>query len=296
MPNTDQLNAFIAAAESGSFSAAGRRLKKAQSAVSNAVMNLEIETGVDLFDRSTRKPILTAAGEALLKSAYAIMESHNDFTNRARSLNLGEESNLCLAIEQNLFIPPVVHLLVQFERTFPHVELELLDPGENDVPELLRSGRADMGLMLEQENYPQGFHFRGIGHSRRVPVCSKDHPLASLSQVNHSDLRRYRQLIPKSLNLEETRHHEHILSPRVWYAESPFVIAELLCAGLGWASLHESVVQEELTNGELIVLKRTYQQDASLQGIDVGWTEQQAQGPAAKWLLQHLSGLKFNSG
>ncbi|MFG1490700.1 LysR family transcriptional regulator, partial [Oceanospirillum sp. HFRX-1_2] len=44
MPHPDQLNAFIAAAETGSFSAASRRLKKAQSAVSNAIINLEIET------------------------------------------------------------------------------------------------------------------------------------------------------------------------------------------------------------------------------------------------------------
>ncbi len=293
MPNIEQLNAFVAAAETGSFSAAARRLKKAQSAVSNAVINLEIESGVDLFDRSTRRPTLTLAGESLLKSAYAIMESHNDFISRAKSLNLGEESALCLAIEQNIFIPPVIKLLIEFEKAYPHIELELLDPGENDVAELLRNGRADMGLMLEQEEYPQGFRFRGIGHSRKMPVCSKNHPLAQIDEINHSDLRCYRQLIPKSLNPDDTSHNEQILSPKVWYAESPFVIAELLCAGLGWANLHESVVRDELSSGELIVLKRTYQQDASLQGIDVVWTEKRAIGPGAQWLLDRLSELRL---
>ncbi|MAC45687.1 MAG: LysR family transcriptional regulator [Oceanospirillum sp.] len=294
MPNIEQLNAFVAAAETGSFSAAARRLKKAQSAISNAVINLEIESGVELFDRSTRSPKLTVEGESLLKSAYAVLESHNEFVHKARSINLGEESALCVAIEQNLFTQAMVKLLVKFELAFPHIELELLDPGVNDVAELIRTGRADMGIMLEQENYPQGFKFRGIGHSRRMPVCSRNHPLAQLEQVDHSDLRQYRQLIPKSLNPEDTSHNAHILSPKVWYAESPFVIAELLCAGLGWASLHESVVQEELESGDLIVLKRVYQQDASLQGIDVVWTEKKAIGPAGQWLLNHLFQLNIH--
>ena len=52
MSSLDQLQAFVSAADHGSFSAAARQLGKAQSAVSTAVINLEIDTGVDLFDRS----------------------------------------------------------------------------------------------------------------------------------------------------------------------------------------------------------------------------------------------------
>jgi len=286
MPQPDQLNAFIAAAETGSFSAAARRLKKAQSAISNAVINLEIEAGVELFDRSKRSPVLTEEGHTLLKSAYAIMESHADFIAKAMAMNAGEESHLCIAIEQNVSALPVVELLVEFEQIFPYIELELLDPGTSDVATLLRSGRADLGLMMEQEHYPKGFMFRGIGHSRKLPVCSKNHPLAALKQVSHSDLRSYRQLVPRSLDLEDTSHEEQILSPKVWYAESPFVIAELLSAGLGWASLHESVVKEQLAQGSLIALKRIYQQDASLQGIDVVWTKHKPLGKGGQWLLE----------
>lgn len=293
MPNLDQLTAFIAAAETGSFSAAARRLKKAQSAVSHAIMNLEIESGVELFDRTSRSPTLTDAGEALLKSAYAIQSSHHDFVAQARALNLGEESELCIAIEQNISPQPVVELLIAFEQTFPYIELELLDPGINDVAALVRSGRAHIGLMLEQEEYPQGIKFKGIGHSRRMPVCSRDHPLAKLKQVSHSDLRQYRQLVMKSLDPEDTSHNKQVISPKLWYAESPFVIAELLTAGLGWAALHEAVVAEQLEKKTLVVLNRTYQQDANLQGIDVVWTEQKALGKGGQWLLERLFKLKL---
>ncbi len=60
----DQLRTFIAAAEAGSFSAAGRSLGRAQSVVSQTVANLEAQLSVPLFDRSARYPTLTARWRA----------------------------------------------------------------------------------------------------------------------------------------------------------------------------------------------------------------------------------------
>ena len=57
--NLDQLRVFVAIADQGSFSAAARHLRRAQSAVSNAIVNLEAALGVSLFDRSGWKPQLT---------------------------------------------------------------------------------------------------------------------------------------------------------------------------------------------------------------------------------------------
>jgi len=64
----EALLAFAQAASLGSFSAAARRLGKSQSTISSAIANLEIDLGVTLFDRSSRKPTLTAAGQAMLTS------------------------------------------------------------------------------------------------------------------------------------------------------------------------------------------------------------------------------------
>ena len=64
-----QLRVFIAAAEEGSFSAAGRKLQRAQSLVSQAVANLEAQLNVKLFDRTNKYPRLTLAGQALFLEA-----------------------------------------------------------------------------------------------------------------------------------------------------------------------------------------------------------------------------------
>ena len=69
----DQLQQFVATAESGSFSEAARQLGKAQSAVSTAIGLLEADLGVELFDRTRRSARLTNAGEILLLEAQELM-------------------------------------------------------------------------------------------------------------------------------------------------------------------------------------------------------------------------------
>ena len=64
---------FVIAAEQGSFSACARKTGKVQSAVSQAINNLEIDLGVTLFDRTSRQPVLTEAGTRLLKMAQGLM-------------------------------------------------------------------------------------------------------------------------------------------------------------------------------------------------------------------------------
>src|ERR1700724_3690222 len=74
----DQLSTFIAAADEGSFSAAGRRLRRAQSVVSQTLANLEGQFGVKLFDRSARLPALHrgAAGRGSAGARAALPAEH----------------------------------------------------------------------------------------------------------------------------------------------------------------------------------------------------------------------------
>ena len=127
MPSLDQLQAFVAAADEGSFSAAGRSLRKAQSAV------------------------------------RSVLHSNLEFQAHAASISEGVETQLCIAVEQGIFVHSLTDILSELGQQFPFVEVEILDPGINDVPSLLKETRADIGMMMEQEDYPQGFHFRGVG-------------------------------------------------------------------------------------------------------------------------------------
>lgn len=294
MPNFDQLQAFVSAADQGSFSGAARQLGKAQSAVSTAVMNLEIDTGVELFDRSRRKPLLTEAGELMLKHARSILQSNREFMALATSINEGVEAKLGIAIEQGIFVHSLLDLFNELAVKFPVLDVEIFDPGSNDVAELIKSGRADIGIMTEQEFYPQGFFFRGVGHSLLVPVCSPKHPLAQIERVSHTDLRQHRQLVMRSRSQNNVHVVREEHSPKNWGSESPYLIMDLVLSGLGWAELPWTVVAEKLESGEITRLQYSFQQSDLLFGVDVIWTEQRALGRGGQWLMQHLLALDPN--
>src|ERR1700747_488044 len=95
----DQFRTFVAAADEGSFSAAGRRLGRAQSVVSQTLANLEGQLGVRLFDRTGRAPALTEAGRALMPEARAVAAGMDQFKARARGLAGGLEPELSVVVD-----------------------------------------------------------------------------------------------------------------------------------------------------------------------------------------------------
>lgn len=115
----DQLRVFLAVAEQGSFSAAARRLRRAQSAVSYAIANLERILGVLLFEREGRTPSLTEAGRSLLGETKAIHGQVEQLTARARSMGQGVEPRLAPLAKIKGTIP-----MKTMER---HVQLVLSD-------------------------------------------------------------------------------------------------------------------------------------------------------------------------
>lgn len=62
----EALSTFVEAVSCGSFSAAARRLRKSQSAVSTSIANLEVDLGISLFDHSSREPVLTEEGKKVM--------------------------------------------------------------------------------------------------------------------------------------------------------------------------------------------------------------------------------------
>ena len=98
-PSLEQFRTLLAAAETGSFSAAARRLGKAQSVVSSAIANLEIDLGLELFDRSGRYPQLTASGNMLLATAREVIAKVDAFKSQAKGMAAGLEPELSVVID-----------------------------------------------------------------------------------------------------------------------------------------------------------------------------------------------------
>src|SRR6201989_504528 len=96
-PTIDQLKVFLTVVETGSFTAAAKRLKRAVSAISYAISNLEQQLGIELFDREgSRTPVLTKAGAAVLSKARVVAVGVDDLRASARSLLRGVEAEIIL--------------------------------------------------------------------------------------------------------------------------------------------------------------------------------------------------------
>lgn len=284
----EQLQAFVATAQEGSFSAAARHLRKAQSVVSVAVNHLEIDCGVALFDRSARSPVLTPQGQALLADAEAILHRCNEMRSSAAALSQGLESRLTLAVDAAIPLESLVQTLKGFEQRFPHLELELLNPTSSDVAELVSSGRVDLGVMFEQEFYPRDFHFKGIGHVDVIALAGPSHPLAVLDSVRLADLEQYRQLMATTRSMHFSRQPE-LRGGRNWRVESQYGILALVREGFGWAYLPRHFVQNALDRQEVRQLPLAFQQVDIQTGVDLIWSRDRAPGQAFRWLIDSLT-------
>src|SRR5579863_2120874 len=90
----DQFAVFAAVVEEGSFAAAARRMNRAQSAITYAIQKLEEQSGLPLFDRSSYRPALTKAGEALLPRAQRILSDLDEYRLHARQMTKGLEDEV----------------------------------------------------------------------------------------------------------------------------------------------------------------------------------------------------------
>jgi DNA-binding transcriptional LysR family regulator len=121
----DQLRTFIAAAEEGSFSAAGRKLRRAQSVVSQTLANLEGQFGVKLFDRSRRRPVLTPQGKVLLTHARTVAGDIARLKAHAKLLAGGLESEVSIAVDVMFPMDALTAAVTAFHAAFPLTPLRL---------------------------------------------------------------------------------------------------------------------------------------------------------------------------
>lgn len=288
MLNADALQAFVLSAEHGSFSAAARQMGKVQSAVSMAIANLEIDCGVELFDRSGRNPILTAEGRTLLPHAKGILLGNRELLATANSMAKGIETHICLSVEQGISLEPLADILSEFSQKYPSISLEIITPAPGVSADQLRKGVTDIGLMVEQEGYPAGLQFRGLAYSKIVPVCAPGHALSGCEQASYRDLRQHRQILRHKTPIPGTAQQYEKKSALVWHVVDPYLIVDLVKAGLGWAEIPQTIAEKLIESGELVPLQYAFQQNDLLEGIDLVWTEQRTLGVAGQWMRDEI--------
>lgn len=138
------LRAFVAVADSGSFTAAARRLLRGQSAVSLQVRRLEEQLGQRLLDRGPRHAVPTAAGERVLAQARLLLALNDALVSAAREPEL--DGVVRLGVPEDFATTHLPAILAEFARTHPRVALEVTC--ELTLPLLDRFGAGEFDLVL----------------------------------------------------------------------------------------------------------------------------------------------------
>ncbi|WP_172449320.1 LysR family transcriptional regulator [Bowmanella denitrificans] len=284
----EQLEAFLAAVETGSFSAAARKLGKAQSSISGLISNLESDTGLPLFDRSTREPRLTRQGQALMEDVKAVLKSHNHLRYRVSHLTDKVEPAIGIAYDNLLVHEDNINSLIRdFERAFPSTSLMLLHATHHGAYQLLEEHKVDIAIGLRQHSYTEQYGFTSIGQVQFAKVASISHPLTKLSNPTESDLVQHRQLRITD-NQSGTRQGED-RTGNAWYCNSPDNLLAMLKMGLGWADIPLQSVASELQNGRIVRLNCNQQALSFPQSLDLVWRKEGEAGKCQQWLLERLT-------
>ncbi len=191
----DQLQTFVTAASEGSFSAAARRLGKAQSRVSTAINNLELDLGFALFDRSGRMPVLTPAGKEMLQEARPVLAQCQRLHARAMSASNERELSLTVAIDEAV---PIVFFEKFFQKVSEHhplLKLTIINGSEDDIAQWVDNHEADIGIVFHRKNLQQSLDYLQIGEFFHSLVVATGHPLAKLTAPTAQELSQYRQLM-----------------------------------------------------------------------------------------------------
>ena len=141
------LNAFIAVAETRSFSLAAERLHLTQPAVSKRIAALEAQLDVRLFDRLGRDVSLTEAGRALLPRAYQILNVLDDTRRALTNLNGDIGGRLSLATSHHIGLHRLPPLLRAFTRAHPQVSLDIRFLDSEVAYDEVLHGRAELAVI-----------------------------------------------------------------------------------------------------------------------------------------------------
>lgn len=285
----DQLRVLVTVADVGSFSAAGRRLGRVQSAISQTISTLEDTQGVLLFDRSAHRPVLTATGRVLMGQARLVLASAARFAAVAAGTRAGLEPELVIAIDPLVPTAPLIDSLHALGATFPSLSVRFSTEGLGGSLRRLQAGSAAIGICLLLPSVPENIAGYPLLRIRMVPVVAPGHPLASLGHpATPEDLAPHVQLV-LSDPVDAGSADYGLSSARLWRFVDLGRRLDFALAGLGWCRMPEHLVTPLISSGSLQMLQLA-EDPTPQEGLTIYAAHKRsyAMGPAGNWLLDDL--------
>lgn len=245
---TDNLKAFLAVADSRSFSQAGETLHLSQPAISKRIAALETELGQRLFDRIGRQVSLTEAGRVLLPQARRIIEVLNETRRLLDNLSDQVQGPLILATSHHIGLRRLPPVLREFARRHPAVALDIRFMESEEGCRAAEQGLVDIAVVTLPQPVPATLRYQRIWNDPLRPMVARDHVLAGSGHAS-TGLAEHAAVLPPTGTftrqiIDQALLDSGIRPPRILEATFMETIHMMVGIGLGWGMLPLSMQHE----------------------------------------------------
>lgn len=285
--NQEQLLMFQTVMETGSFSAAARKLGKVPSAVSMSIANLEIDLNLNLFDRIGREPIPTDAAKVLYEKTQLLLIEMNQWKQHAHALSNGLESTLNIVVVSELLHTNWTDYITLLEQNFPSLAINIVSAPQEDALQMLLDQSAQLALMFEREQLDSREQFVELKREALIPVISINHPIAQLNKVSFEQMVQTRQIVVASR--DNTIKPELLFSKEYWRTDNHHSACMMIVRNLGWGVLPLEMFNENPELKKKLKILEFYDFTPKFEYyVDLVWSRESNLGAAAQFLIEHI--------
>ncbi|WNS45769.1 selenium metabolism-associated LysR family transcriptional regulator [Paenibacillus sp. MMS20-IR301] len=265
--NFHQLHIFYTVSERGSFSAAALTLHMTQPAVTMQIQALEDYFGTKLFDRSTKKIMLSEAGRTLMPFALRSMQLMRETDQAMSAFTHMLEGRLQLGASLTIGEYVLPRLLGPFGREYPNISIMMKVMNTSQIMDEIHKHQLNFGLIEAPVSHPDMEIEPVMGDELKL-IVPRDHPLADRAEVTLGDALGYPFVLREQGSGTRRVMEEQLLAKGLDPAAMRIVmelgstgaVKSAVEAGLGITIISTSSVKHEVALG---LLKVVNLQDAS---------------------------------
>ncbi|HYE15238.1 MAG TPA: LysR family transcriptional regulator [Pyrinomonadaceae bacterium] len=252
-----QLRAFVAIAETRTFTSAARRVHYTQAAISMQIKQLEKEVGSPLFVRMPRRVVLTEAGERLLERAQVILREHDSALAELAELAGAGRGRLRIGSASAMVsADPLPSILKKLKKAHPRAEVSVSSGTSEGLVKKILAGELDMAfvsLPVEARNVET----QVLSRDQLVAIASPRHPLAGQRVISAFALASERLILGEcggnTRRLIDEFFAEAGVKPTVAMELSrQAAIKNMVAAGMGVGIVPLSTAREDVERGRLV--------------------------------------------
>lgn len=249
--DTNDLKAFVAVAESQSFSLAAKQLFLTQPAISKRIASLEQRVNHALFDRMGRQVVLTEAGQTLFPKAQLILQTIIESEREIRELSGEIVGNLRVATSHHIGLHHLPPILRQFAVQHSNVNLQFDFLDSEKAHEKVLSGACELAIVTLPPKLELPLTSETLWDDPLVFVVGENHHLAKRKKITLHELAKEAAILP-DLNTFTGRMAKQCfddaketlkINMATNYLET---IKMMVSVGLGWSLLPKTLVDNQL--------------------------------------------------